>query len=121
MWVLREDEFCKGATLELYEFRSKNDIPWEQFHCWIKQLCPTANLPFLPTLKVMITRLDSKFKENKQHDKLHKMGSESFFGKYNAQCKHSIKSRVLNPPEAKATSSFDLEVLTMVNHKHNSH
>ena len=100
-----------------FEFRTKNDISWEQFHCWIKQLGPTANLPSLPDLRVMITYLDSKFKElkrNKQHDKL---GSEAFFGKYNVLCKHSIESKVQNFPETKAVSSFDLEVLTMVNHK----
>ena len=53
----------------------------ESVYEWIVRLCPVAAIPSFTTMKVNISRLESKIKElkrNKQHAKLHDIMNEAF-------------------------------------------
>ena len=118
--VLSEDELSKGVVLELNDFRRRSSISWEQFHCWLRQLCPALVLPSLPAVKVRINRIETKLKElrrNKQHDKLHELSSESFFEKHQdvQHEQHVTESQTVEKGKAIACTSFDSEVLIAVN------
>ena len=83
--IIETEEFNKGVVLELNEFRRDNNIPWEQFYSWIKQLCCDI-VPSLHSIQVKINRLESKlkeFKRNKLHSALSELKSEPFFELHN--------------------------------------
>ena len=114
--TIEVEEFNKGV-LELNEFRKNNNIPWEQFYSWIKQLCCDI-VPSLHSIQVKINRIEGKLKQvkrNKLHDALLELKSEPFFGNevhvHNEQYPKVVKTK------AATVNSFDMEVLSMVNHK----
>ena len=79
--ILREEDLNKGIDLELNQFRVDSNLSWQDFHEWIVRLCPVATIPSFTTMKVNISRLESKIKElkrNKQHVKLHDVMNEAF-------------------------------------------
>ena len=115
--TIEVEEFNKGVVLELNEFRKNNNIPWEQFYSWIKQLCCDI-VPSLHYIQVKINRIEGKlkqFKRNKLHDALLELKSEAFFG--NEVCVHNEQCPKVGKTKAATVNSFDMEVLSMVNHK----
>ena len=115
--IIETEEFNKGVVLELNEFRRNNNIPWEQFYSWIKQLCCDI-VPSSHSIQVKINRFESKlkeFKRNKLHGALSELKSEP---ELHNLCDEQ-RPKVVTKANAKAATvnSFDVEVLNMANHK----
>ena len=107
-----------GIVLELDEHQKKHEICWADFYDWIYQLCDgDTPLCALSTFKVYVGRLEkkiSKFKRNKQHNKIQSLMNEPF-------CQKMKESTVVNPLASKveknSDSAFNFEVLQDVNKK----
>ena len=120
--LLKGNELKKGVALELNEFRRSNNIPWERFYSWLKQLCtPADSLPPLHTIQVKINHLESKLKElkrNKRHNALSELNSEPFFeSRHNGDMKNEQCPRIVAETKPATVSSFDVKVLNLDNHK----
>ena len=113
--ILREEDLNKGIALELNQFRVDSNLSWQDFHEWIVRLCPVATIPSFTTMKVNISRLESKIKElkrNKQHVKLHDIMNEAFI--------HSRRGKDTTQymqPSKTSTGTVEFEVLSVVNHE----
>ena len=113
--ILREEDLKKGIALELNQFRVDSNLSWEDFYEWIVRLCPVASIPSFTTMKVNISRLESKIKElkrNKQHAKLHDIMNEAFI--------HSRRGKDTTEymqPSKTSTGTVEFEVLSVVNHE----
>ena len=64
--ILRGEDLNKGIALELNQFRVDSNLSWEDFYEWIVRLCPVATIPSFTTMKVNISRLESKIKQLKR-------------------------------------------------------
>ncbi len=88
--VLSEDDIIKGIALS-----------WENVYGWITRLYPDPSiLPTASTLKVSITRLQSKVKElkrNKSHSKLRDIMNEPLIGKGCQRKKDTVVQCVKTP------------------------
>ena len=68
-------DFTKGILCELNQYRKANNVPWQEFYCWM-QMLTDETVPNLATLKVTLTRLEKtcvKLRKEKQRSKLEKL------------------------------------------------